>query len=260
MDKVKVHIVQTSLAAGLLFVMQPTSAQQVFFGEDINWTATGQNEDSIRIIHPNADLARSMFISKIINPVTETFETSTPNSSVSTLTFGTNTNIASLSPALSVIGLPTGTFNGTYPISGNNFLLHSALGTNTFSITFSSPQVAFGFYVTDIEVRGNLSVRFLLADGVTIVDRPVPSQVNALPGDNNTGSVAFWGIVDADNPFTRVTFVRNLNVDDGFGFDDITIAQIVPEPSNYALMLLGFATVLTAIRRKRSQYRGSCAE
>ena len=245
-------MVQTASVAGLIFLMQPTSAQQIFFGEDINWTATGQNENSIRILHPNADLAHSTFISKIIDPVIETFESSTPNSIVSALTFGTD--IASLAPALSVISQPAGTFNGTYPISGNQFLLQNALATNTFSITFSSPQAAFGFYVTDIEVRGNLSLRFLLSDGVTTVDRPVPSQVNALPGDNNTGSVAFWGIVDVDNPFTRITFVRNLNANDGFGFDDMTIArpaQVVPEPNTYVLMLLGIAAVLSAIRRTR---------
>ena len=249
------------VAIVLLAIGSSAHAALVFFGEDINRTATGQNENAVRIAHPNSDFARNSFFANLSGVVTETFEQVAPNSIVSTLTFGPDT--ASLSPALQAINLATGTFNGTYPISGNQFLLQSALGTNTFNIGFSTPQAAFGLYVTDLEVQGNLTLRFLLADGSTTIDRPVPTQVNPTVNDNNTGSVLYWGVIDTDNPFIQITFVRNLNSADGFGFDDMTIAratqvipqsQAVPEPGTYALLslgliLTGFATRLKSRRQ-----------
>lgn len=247
------HARRLAIATLAAFSLASTAeAADVFFGEDINWTATGQNENATRIPHPNSDAARASFLSQLADPVTESFESYAPNASISTLTFGLDA--ATLSPALSVMNSPTGTLNGAYPISGNKFLLQNALGASTFSITFNTPQSAFGFYVTDLEVRGNLSLRFLLADGVTTVDRPVPSMVGALPTDNNTGSVAYWGIVDAAAPFTRVTFIRNLNAADGFGFDDMTIArpaQVVPEPTSFALWCAGISALVFTIRRRR---------
>ena len=241
------------LAMSLLALGSNVHAAIVFFGEDINLTATGQNENAVRIGHPTSDSARNSFLANLSGVVTETFEQYAPNSNISSLTFGPDT--ASLSPALQILNLSTGTFNGTYPISGNQFLLQNALGTNTFSIGFSTPQAAFGLYVTDLEVQGNLTLRFLLADGTTTIDRPVPTQVNPTANDNNTGSVLYFGVIDTDNPFVQVRFVRNLNSADGFGFDDMTIARatqvippsaVVPEPGTYALLslvlvLIGFA-------------------
>jgi hypothetical protein len=241
------------VVGALLALSTSASAQQIFFGEDINLTATGQNENAVRIPHPNSDAARISFFSNLSGVVTETFEQYAPNASISTLTFGPDT--ATLSPSLQVLSLPTGTLNGAYPISGNQFLLQNALGANTFSIAFSSPQAAFGLYVTDLEVQGNLTLRFLLSDGVTTIDRPIPTQVNPTVNDNHTGSVLYWGVIDTGNPFTRVTFVRNLNAGDGFGFDDMTIArttQVVPEPQTYALMAIGLTFLgLAGVRKKR---------
>lgn len=248
------------LGVGTWFAFSTSAyAQQIFFGEDINRTATGQNENSVRIPHPNSDVARSSFVSSLSGIVTETFEEYAANSSISTLTFGPDT--ATLSTSLQVVNLPTGTFNGTYPISGNQFLLQNALGTNAFSIGFSTPQAAFGLYVTDLEVQGNLTLRFLLTDGTTTIDRLIPTQVNPTPSDNNTGSVLYWGVIDSANPFTRVTFIRNLNAGDGFGFDDMTIArptQVVPEPQTYALMAVGLSFLgLAAARTPRRKERAA---
>jgi hypothetical protein len=171
---------------------------------------------------------------------------------VTTLDFGPDT--ATLSPGLEVLTIPTGTFNGVYPISGDNVLLQAVgAAESAFTITFSGPQAAFGFFATDVEFQGNLTLRFLLADGVTTLDRPVPTQAGtgvAL----NTGSVAYFGVIDTDNPFLAVSFVRGLNQNDGFGFDDLTIGRVenvVPEPGTLALVGLGVALVSLARRRSR---------
>lgn len=209
--------------------MQPATAQ-VFFGEDINSTATENKKNALRIKHPNADAARKSFLSLLQNVTTETFESFAPYSKPTTLTFGLDT--ATLTPAITVRNITAETFLGVYPISGNQILLQSFFDNNRFRLDFSSPQAAFGFYVTDVEIVGNLSLQFLLADGVSTINRQVPTQAGT-NGKNNTGSVAYYGVIDTANPFISVTFRRNLNSADAFGFDDITIvrvANVISEP------------------------------
>jgi len=236
-----------------LFVLgtQGAGAEMRFFGEDINHTASPGLEDAIRIAHPNSDAASAAFLSHLSGVATETFESFVGGSSVNTLTFGLDT--ATLSPALTVLNLPTGTFNGVYPISGNQTLLQATGATqDVFTINFSSPQAAFGFYATDIEVSGNLTLRFLLVDGTTTIDRPVPTLATVTP--NSTGSVAYYGVIDTANPFTRVSFIRSLNTNDGFGFDDMTIGRVdavVPVPGAVALTAIGVGLV-GWLRRRRA--------
>jgi len=102
-----------------------------------------------------------------------------------------------------------------------------------------------------IEIPGNLSLQFLLADGISKIDRPVPTTQGVA---NNTGSVAFYGVIDTANPFVGVSFIRSLNTNDGFGIDDLTIGRVenvsnVPTPS--AIWLFGSGLIgLLGIRKK----------
>ncbi|WP_338845735.1 PEP-CTERM sorting domain-containing protein [Massilia sp. W12] len=230
------------------------AAPITFFGEDINRTASGPGmEDARRIFHPLADAARNGFMQKLHNVKTENFESFASNTMINTLQFGDTS--ATLSKPLQVKNVVNGTFNGTYPISGNQFLLQAVGASEQFRINFSAPQVAFGFYMTDIEVPGNFSLRFHGVDGRN-VDYAVPTRANA-GGANNTGSVAYFGMIDKDAPFSGVTFVRNQNRNDGFGFDDMTIGNLsqvsnVPEAESWAMMGLGLLA-LGAFARKRKQ-------
>lgn len=231
-------------------------ADTVFFGEDINHTSTPGNEDSVRIAHPNADQAYIAFLNQLNGVTTENFESFDSNATVSTLSFGSDTAI--LSPSLTVLNLPSGTMKGVYPISGNKVLLQAAGGVDTFSISFSNPQAAFGFYATDIEVPNNLALRFLLSDGITTIDRPVPTEAQIVP--NSTGSVAYYGVIDTDNPFIRVSFIRTSNAGDGFGFDDFTIGRAenvssVPIPNSLFLLSSALPFTFWISGRFRS-YRG----
>jgi hypothetical protein len=248
----KVAIASSFIAVSSLIILpvQATYAAQIFFGEDINTTGT-TNPNPERIPHPNADAARDAFFSNLQDIKTETFESFTPNSFISTINFGTDT--ASLSPSLGVANIPTGTLNGGFPISGNQTVGSLSTTDTVFSINFSSPQEAFGFYVTDVEIPSNLSLRFLLSDGSTI-DRTVPTQAGT-GAANNTGSVAYYGLIDNDNPFTAVSFIRNIDNVDVFAFDDFTIgsaSQInVPEPSSIlGLLSLGVLGIGVALKRR----------
>ncbi len=232
---IRTTLVAFSVSISFAYTVRTANAAQVFFGEDINTTATGDYENASRILSPNADQAKFMFLSKLQNVKTETFESFTPNSSISQLNFGFNT--AYLSSSLTVLSIPTGNANGVYPTSGNQTLLQTIGDTNNaFSVIFNTQQVAFGFSATDIEIPGNLNLRFLLADGISTIDRLVPTQAG-MNGTNNTGSVVYYGVIDPENPFIQVSFIRSLIPYDGFGFDDMTIGEMenvisVPEPTN----------------------------
>jgi hypothetical protein len=129
----------------LLSLSIPGVATEItFFGEDINHTASPGLEDAIRIAHPNSDAASAAFLSHLNGVATETFESFPGGSSVSTLTFGLDTAI--LSPALTVLNLPTDTYSGVYPISGNQTLLQ-AWGTPQKRIPYRIQHAAGGIWI-----------------------------------------------------------------------------------------------------------------
>ena len=234
----------------LLLAGEVVEAEMIFFGEDVNRREEGtDNSDTIRIARPNAEAAHANFLARLEGVGVETFESFAPNSNPPTLTFGATA--ASLSPPLRVMNLPTGTFGGAYPTSGDQMLFMAVGAPDSFRITFDSPQDAFGFFATDAEVPGNLRLQFLLADGVTTINRNVPLQAGA-GGLNQTGSVLFYGRIDASNPFLRVTILRPLNPNDGIGFDDFTIgaSKSVPEPASLVLLVSSAIGILPMLRRR----------
>lgn len=112
-----------------------------------------------------------------------------------------------------------------------------------FRLDFTVPQAGFGFFATDFENSRTL-LRFETPAGRTRevqlpYTRPSPS-----------GSAFFYGILDPDYLFTRVTFIGlNEQQRDWFGFDDFTIAtaeQIIPahSPEPGTLMLLATGLLL----------------
>ena len=236
-------ILRVSIVLILANISGLATASTVFFGEDINRREeiTGSNS-TIRIPHLNGDTAHAAFLSHLQSVSTETFESFAPNTNVSTLTFGTET--ATLSPSRPILsnpppGNPDTLPDGTSQISGNQFLFQD-VDVSSFSLSFSRPQTAFGFYATDIETPGNLTLHFLLADGISTIDRQVPSQAGT-GGLNDTGSVLYYGVIDATNPFIGISFSRSY-LGDVIGFDDFTIGReiaTVPIPST--LWLFSFA-------------------
>lgn len=119
-----------------------TFADQVFFGEDL-----GQGE-SVRLpSHPNSDVAHNDFLSNLVGVGTENFESFASGTGAPLpLTFpGAGT--ATLNGDGFIARVTTGTNGvGRYPISGNQYWDSS----NVFSIDFSAPIAAFGFYGVDI--------------------------------------------------------------------------------------------------------------
>lgn len=104
-----------------------------------------------------------------------------------------------------------------------------------FEIVFSSPVSAFGFYGTDV---GD----FAAAMQVVLTDTNATTElltVRAAEGQAPNGSLLFWGFIDSDKQYTKITFqIDQAEVDPGefdvFGFDDMVIGdagQIVAPPA-----------------------------
>ena len=261
------------IAAAILGKTTPAQAFSIYFGEDLS-----SNENARLTASPNADAARTDFLSRLVNVGTETFEsaalwTEAPLSisfgAAGTATMGGDGYIATTVRQLpngKYAITPTGTNTGRYPISGRQYWE----SWEDFSIDFSKPIAAFGFYGTDIgDINGNLTLTLL--NSLTGFSQNITVNHTSGRPANMGGSVLYFGLIaDASQVFNKVRFTNNSGGYDAFGFDNMTIGSIdqvallepagaievvplsepVPEPLTMAGMALGGA-MLTGARRFR---------
>jgi hypothetical protein len=237
------------VAALTLVSTKSAEAALTFFGNDQgvflqDGTPTGAG-------FPNALAARTTFLSNLIGVGTETFE-SFPDGTAAALalTFpGAGTAI--LAGGGEVDNDPGTGQNAT---SGTNWWRTGA--DNNFSITFTSPVAAFGFYGIDVGDIG-AQLTLTLEGGSTVsINIPHPTVAGG-PSSPQNGSVFFFGYIDTANPFISATFSNPAGVGDDFGFDDMTIGsvqqvQAVPEPTSFAIFGAAafFAAASARLRRR----------
>ena len=225
----------------------PAHAGMVFSGEDL-----GQGESVRLSSFPNASAARTQFENGLTAGVsTEGFEafsdgTSTPFGLSFQGSAGQITGTLAQG-AGTISSVPTGTDgDGRYPTAGDNYLETSS---SSFVIDFNSPVAAFGFDGIDIgDFDGQLIVE--KSNGNTELFN-VGNTVDGLGG-----SVLFWGIIDAVDPFTKVSFSNTQAGTDFFGFDELTVGDVqqvvIPVPAALPLMLTGLAALgwrMRAVKR-----------
>jgi hypothetical protein len=250
------------IAFGIVGTAQ--AIQLTFFGEDIGpGDGTGQRLTAT----PHADTAQLGFFSLLLPGVaTEGFDSfaaptaiadlppinfAQPSGNVTATLGGSGVVTAEASPSSA-----TGT--GLYPISSPNYLSTSARLTSSliaFSLTFSQPQAALGFFGVDIgDFGGQVFLGFELAAGGTLhIEIPHTIGTALTTG----GSVLYFGIIDTENMFTKVTFFNTTGTDN-LAFDNFTIAsasQVIPEPNT--LLLLGSGLVLGGFARWRKKRTNS---
>jgi hypothetical protein len=237
-----------TLAAAFIIMMLvgvSAAAPTIFFGED-----EGIGESTRLITHPNADAARDDFLSHLTNAGIEDLEGFADGTTADlTVDFGT-AGTATLQGDGEINAVSTGTNGyGRYPISGNNYWEV----TGDFSIEFTEPQVAFGFYGIDIgDYNGQVTIEY--ESGAT-EELTIENSVNA-----DGGSVLYFGFIDMNKPFTKVTFGNTASTGynaDVFAFDDFTIGtreQVnneIPEFPTVAIPIIGIIGMMFLFQRRK---------
>jgi hypothetical protein len=227
-----------------------------YFGEDL-----GNGEGAAPIAaFPNSSAAQASFLAGLLNPGVENFE-SLGGSAPLAVNFANGTT-ATLNGTGAVAAVANGTTNGVgrFGISGDpdsDGFDRYWDASGVFSINFSNPVSAFGFFGIDI---GDF-------DGqVTASTSGGLNQVFNVGNSTNIagGSVLFWGVIDPSNTFTSVSFGNTASGVDVFGFDNFTVGtpeQVrptpekppvgVPEPGMLLLFGTGLAALGLAPRRRR---------
>lgn len=238
-----------SLAAAVGLAPHSASAYQIFFGEDLNNSATTALGAT-----PNATQAENQFQNVLSGVGTEDFEGFANGLGAPLgLTFpgAGNATLSGGSGAVSSVTAGQTNGAGRYGTSGTNFFEVSAGGAGNFVVDFSSSVAAFGFYGIDIgDFGGQLQIQLNdTANTLITVNNTVGS------GGSTDGSVLFFGIVaeDGDEEFTQASFLTSTGQGDVFAFDDMTVGsrqQVISEPATIATLAIGMAG-LTMFRRAR---------
>jgi hypothetical protein len=245
-------ILATLLAVAATLSAGNAQAYQVFFGEDLNNSATVPLSSV-----PNSSNAETQFMSHLSGVGTEDFEGQTTDFTAPLiLNFGA-AGTATLSGSSGIVAAVTpGTTNGVgrYSIpsaSSSKYWDVTAGASGTFTITFANSIAALGFYGIDIGDGGG-QLTLALSNG----DLP---NVNHTKG-NSDGSVLFYGLIaqGSAEEFTSISFTSTIPGGqtgiDVFGFDKFTIGtqqQVIPEPATLALFGLGLAGLAASRSRKK---------
>jgi hypothetical protein len=209
-----------ALCAVLGIATVSSATPLTFFGEDL-----GAGEYKRLTSHPNADVARTNFLANLVGVGTEDFEGfsagNTPPGSINFPGAGT----ATINGNGSVHEVASGTNGvGRYATSGSKYFETG----DVFSLAFSNPVAAFGFYGVDIgDFNGHLTVT--TSGGLTQVFN-VGNAVNSAGG-----GVLFFGLIDPTSTFTSIQFGNSAAGTDYFGFDDLIIGSLQQIRSDAAL-------------------------
>jgi hypothetical protein len=233
------------------FGLAPSAqAYRVFFGEDLNNSATRP-----LLSTPNANNAEASFLSNLVGVGTETFEgLSSGTTGPLGLTFpgaGTATLTGPGRVASSIPGTTNGF--GRYAVSGSRFWEVNANGS--FTINFSAPVAAFGFYGVDLGDFGGQLVLNLTGGGTQSV--MVPNTIGS--SGSTDGSVLFFGLIAESlaETFSSISFAMTIGEGDVFAFDNMTVgslkqvkppAESTPEPIAIAGLLAVGALGVRSLR------------
>jgi hypothetical protein len=198
----------------ILFAAATVNATpEIFFGQDVSIYPVGGLDAVARPTNiTNTLAAQASFFASVVGSQTESFESFPTASNPTTLVFGTMSgNRTVLSVANS-----TNTMNGAFPLTGTNFVALSGGSGQSFTINFSAPETAFGFFGSDIELN-ELQLTLTSTNGAQEIE-VVPVTV-----PQGSGGCFYYGLIDQAAPFVSIAFKNIGTNQDGFAFDDMSI-------------------------------------
>ena len=250
---------KTKLTIALITIIAATvhAAPEIIFGQNVSpYPIGGPNQVPRQTNITNTLQAAAQFHSRLADVLTESFETYPPGSSPTNLVFGTSTATLSGASGAWVIDTfpdPTQTIDGGFPLTGTNALgLYG--GTGQFlTLTFNVPQAAFGFFGSDVEVNQLHLTLVSTNGGRQDIQVPVTTP-------QGSGGCFYFGVIDKASPFISVEFHNDGSYDDGFDFDDMTIAvpqQVLPPRLSIRLSQVELCWDTTSNEVYQLQYRSS---
>ena len=142
--------------------------------------------------------------------------------------------------AASKVAVRNDSGSGAHPTDGVQYVAPGSddnVQDNDLIMDFDFPITAIGLSAVDWgETAGQIWMTTNAGHDLHIATAPP-----MLPG----GNVIFFGVIDADSPFDRVT-VWNNTPGDGVIFDEV---YYIPEPATLGLLAAG--VVIAAVRRRR---------
>jgi PEP-CTERM motif len=240
-------------ALGLLatFAVGATNVQAApvtFSGQD-----AGNGSGTPLASHPNSDAARTNFLSNLTNDVqTNGMDDPSIHAGDTAPSIAFADGVTATLAGGTIFDTPDS--NGYFAISNPNYY---GVYSDGFTIQFSSPIAAFGFYGVDIgDFGGTLTLK--ATNGPTETDLTVPSLSGSGGSGAANGSVLYFGFYDTGQTYTEITF-QNSVASDFFAFDDFLVGtsqqiKSVPEPASATLLASGL-TGIAALRRRRKRRR-----
>lgn len=193
---------------------------------------------------------RGSFLASAGITTTETFDAVTADSQFRTQTVNLGSfSLAGFGPNQGAFNVVNPTPASIYNVNTSAFVLGITDVDSGITITFNSAITAFG-----ADFRGFNNFDSVAQRSIILVNgNSLSSPVVAANSDTS-----FFGFT-SDTPFTTVTIMRNpgyfRDASDAFGMDNVTFAEVsaVPEPSTWAMMILGFAGIgFTTYRRRKT--------
>jgi hypothetical protein len=205
-----------SLAIILFAAVTVNATPEIFFGQDVSTNPIGGGQVPRPTNITNTLATQASFLASLSGIQTESFESFPTDSNPTDLLFGTNTATMSGNRTVLSITYPTQTLDGGFPLTGTNFVALSGGSDQSFTITFSTPQTAFGFFGSDIELNA-LQLTFTSTNGTQEI-----LSVPVVVPQGSAGSY-YYGLIDQAAPFVSVKFKDVGTNQDGFAFDDMSI-------------------------------------